>query len=73
MQVTVQARDDLLDIDVINPSTTHLSPSTGGRGLAGMQERVDVLGGRFTAGIEGDVWRVQARLPTGVRRVRGSG
>ena len=38
-----------------------------------MQERVDVLGGRFTAGIEGDVWRVQARLPTGVRRVRGSG
>ena len=73
VQVTVQARDDLLDIDVINPSSTHLSPSTGGRGLAGMQERVDVLGGRFTAGIEGDVWRVRARLPTGVRRVRSSG
>lgn len=73
VQVTVHAHDDLLDIDVTNPSTPQQYSSTGGRGLAGMRERVDVLGGRFTAGIEGDVWRVRARLPTGVRRVRSSG
>ncbi|WP_346776532.1 histidine kinase [Streptomyces sp. HNM0574] len=41
-----------------------------GAGLIGMRERVDLLGGTFTAGPEqaggpGQVWRVHARLPLG--------
>ncbi|HXV93425.1 MAG TPA: histidine kinase, partial [Pseudonocardia sp.] len=35
----------------------------GGRGLAGMRERVAVLGGVLDAGPDGDTWRVVARLP----------
>lgn len=34
-----------------------------GRGLRGMRERVELLGGELDAGADGDVWRVHARLP----------
>jgi signal transduction histidine kinase len=34
-----------------------------GRGLAGMRERVALLGGRLTAGRDGGSWRVAAHLP----------
>ncbi|GAA4683705.1 histidine kinase [Streptomyces chumphonensis] len=34
-----------------------------GAGLVGMRERVELLGGTFAAGPDGDVWRVRARLP----------
>ncbi|QBQ60202.1 histidine kinase [Saccharomonospora xinjiangensis] len=37
----------------------------GGRGLRGMRERVDVLGGTFQAGRDEDDWVVEVRLPTG--------
>lgn len=37
----------------------------GGRGLRGMRERVDVLGGTFAAGPDGADWVVDVRLPTG--------
>ncbi|MGI5213790.1 sensor histidine kinase [Plantactinospora sp. CA-290183] len=36
-----------------------------GRGLAGMRERVLLLGGRMTAGPADGAWRVAVRLPTG--------
>ena len=35
----------------------------GGHGLIGMRERVEVLGGRLTAGPEGGGWRVGTVLP----------
>jgi signal transduction histidine kinase len=35
----------------------------GGRGLAGMHERVRACGGELTAGPDGGGWRVMARLP----------
>lgn len=35
----------------------------GGRGLAGMRERVTVLRGELTAGADSGVWRVRASLP----------
>lgn len=42
------------------------SPGGSGRGLAGLRERVDVLGGDFSAGPEPDgCFVVRARIPTG--------
>ncbi|MGA5304723.1 sensor histidine kinase [Nucisporomicrobium flavum] len=38
-------------------------PSGGGHGLTGMRERVEVLGGRLTAGPSGNGWRVETVLP----------
>ncbi|MFI5895874.1 sensor histidine kinase [Actinoplanes sp. NPDC051513] len=35
----------------------------GGHGLVGMRERVEVLGGRLTAGPDGSGWRVHTVLP----------
>jgi signal transduction histidine kinase len=48
-------------------SGTHTaSPGGGGRGLAGLSERVGVLGGEFSAGPRaGGDFVVQARIPTG--------
>ncbi|MEU8233674.1 histidine kinase [Actinoplanes sp. NPDC048967] len=40
-------------------------PSGGGHGLTGMRERVEVLGGRLTAGPAAGGWRVETVLPAG--------
>jgi signal transduction histidine kinase len=56
---------DEVTIEVINPIAGARRRS-GGRGLAGMRERVRLLGGSLEAGpVEpaGDTWRVLARLP----------
>ncbi|MEV4620848.1 histidine kinase [Asanoa sp. NPDC049573] len=53
-----------LRIDVSNPVTREGHDPTG-RGLAGMRERVDVLGGRMTAGPADGLFTVAVRLPTG--------
>ncbi|MFC6017968.1 sensor histidine kinase [Plantactinospora solaniradicis] len=67
-----------LDIELVNAVVQRAGPtrsgSTGpprqparrrrGRGLAGMRERVVLLGGQMTAGPEDDTWRVAVRLPT---------
>ncbi|WP_166346087.1 sensor histidine kinase [Phytoactinopolyspora limicola] len=68
---------DGVDIEMINPldvahhgqpggtkSTGQWeNPAGGGRGLLGMRERVNVLGGSFVAGPDADVWVVRAHLP----------
>jgi signal transduction histidine kinase len=41
-------------------------PPGGGHGLTGMRERVEVLGGRLTAGPSGTGWRVRTVLPAQV-------
>ncbi|WP_395575036.1 sensor histidine kinase [Streptomyces sp. BK79] len=41
------------------------SPGGGGRGLEGLRERVDVLGGDFSAGRSGGGFLVRARIPAG--------
>ncbi|MFK4087571.1 sensor histidine kinase [Kribbella sp. NPDC020789] len=41
------------------------SPGGSGRGLSGLRERVEVLGGEFTAGGRADGFVVQARIPAG--------
>ncbi|MCO1655946.1 sensor histidine kinase [Pseudonocardia sp. S2-4] len=66
VQVRVDVGADRLELELTNP----LGPAApragrGGRGLAGMRERVGVLGGELTAGPEADGWRVAVRLPLG--------
>jgi signal transduction histidine kinase len=57
----ITAPGDLV-IEVVNP-IDRTSGTGGGRGLAGMRERVRLLGGELTAGASDGVWRVVARLP----------
>lgn len=61
LQIT--APDDLV-IEVSNPMGGAAPAAPGGRGLAGMRERVRLLGGELSAGASDGVWRVVARLPT---------
>ncbi|MDN5861222.1 MAG: histidine kinase [Pseudonocardia sp.] len=60
--VRIAIRPDALDVEIANP----LGAATdrgGGRGLAGLRERVALLRGQITAGPDGDTWRVRATLP----------
>jgi signal transduction histidine kinase len=66
--------DRTLEIDLTNPvgdgaagAVDGAAGRGGGRGLHGMRERVALLGGRMTAGLDGGLWRVAVRLPTGGR------
>jgi signal transduction histidine kinase len=63
---------DLLEIEVTTrgPATTPGALGSGGRGLAGLRDRVDALGGRFTAGPSGDGFRVSAQFPVAGTPVR---
>jgi signal transduction histidine kinase len=45
------------------PSDRPLADSGGGYGLTGLRERAELAGGRFTAGPDGDGWRVDVRIP----------
>ncbi|MGK5685371.1 sensor histidine kinase [Actinoplanes sp. URMC 104] len=62
-RLRITAPDDLV-IEVTNTIKPD-GRAGGGRGLAGMRERVRLLGGELTAGADGGVWRVVARLPYG--------
>ncbi|WP_243718140.1 histidine kinase [Actinomadura sp. 7K534] len=65
------------DVEVTTAGTSGGAPASsvlrdggpdisGGRGLAGLRERVEMLGGEFTAGPDPDGgFRVRARIPTG--------
>lgn len=67
----VSAAAELLTLEVANRVAGAAAPAGGGRGLAGMRERVALLGGRMTAGDAGTGWwRVRVRLPLAGRRVR---
>jgi signal transduction histidine kinase len=61
-------RDDALEVEVTNPAPlqTGAPPEeSNGHGLAGMRERVTLVGGQLTAGPTSDGgWRVHAVLPT---------
>jgi signal transduction histidine kinase len=54
-----------LRIELSNPLGAARRSDRSGRGLAGMRERVDLLGGSMAAGPDGDRWRVAVLLPTG--------
>jgi signal transduction histidine kinase len=64
--VTLQiaVADGMLDIDLTNPVGDRApARRRTGRGLAGMRERVELLGGRLSVGAADGVWRVAVRLP----------
>ncbi|MCW6011109.1 two-component sensor histidine kinase [Micromonospora sp. CPCC 205371] len=61
LRVAVTA--DRLDIELTNALDAAAGEPGGGRGLAGMRERVTLLRGELTAGRYEDTWRVSARLP----------
>ncbi|MEU4422361.1 histidine kinase [Actinoplanes sp. NPDC024001] len=56
-------QEDELVIEVTNPAVAGGSVRDGGHGVAGMRERVRLIGGALTAGPAGDRWEVIARLP----------
>ena len=45
-------------------ATRPLADAGGGYGLTGLRERTELAGGTFTAGPDGDGWRVDVRIPT---------
>ncbi|WP_370524023.1 sensor histidine kinase [Cellulomonas sp. APG4] len=65
VEVAVRRASATIEIDVVDAGSTGPGAGTGtGRGLIGMRERADLLGGHVTAGprAEGG-WRVHAVLP----------
>ncbi|MEV0426541.1 histidine kinase [Micromonospora sp. NPDC050495] len=64
VRLRVGVPDGCLEIELVNALRETAGPGGGGRGLDGMRERVLLLGGRLTAGREGDRWLVRVSLPT---------
>ena len=63
----VDVQPDLVELTMVNPLASP-GPAArrtgrGGRGLPGMRERVTVLHGQLSAGIDGTDWRVKVILP----------
>ncbi|MEH0844459.1 histidine kinase [Micromonospora sp. CPCC 205711] len=68
VRLRVDVPPEGLEIELENAVGGATGAGGGGRGLAGMRERVLLLGGRITAGRDGDRWRVRVRLPVPRRR-----
>ncbi|AGZ45100.1 sensor histidine kinase [Actinoplanes friuliensis] len=59
-------RETTVEVSTDGSGTNTASPGGSGRGLAGLRDRVDVLGGDFSADRRADGgFVVQARIPTG--------
>jgi signal transduction histidine kinase len=59
-------KETLVEVSTDGPGSRASSPGGSGRGLAGLRERVGVLGGEFSADRRADgAFVVQARIPTG--------
>ncbi|MEU5278100.1 histidine kinase [Streptomyces asoensis] len=63
VRVRVAVADDLLHLEVRNPSTARLPGPRRGSGLRGIRERAALLGGRASTGPDEGEWRVRAELP----------
>ncbi|WP_443073670.1 sensor histidine kinase [Streptomyces sp. NBC_01429] len=66
VQVHHSGREITVEVRTDDPGVRTDSPGGSGRGLAGLRERVDVLGGDFSAGRgTGGGFVVRARIPAG--------
>ncbi len=66
VEVRIEHTSVRIGIDVLNPTRRSRPSSGGGRGLAGVRERVHLFGGSVEAGPDGpDRWRLRVTLPTG--------
>ena len=66
VQVHHGEREITVQVSTDGATTPPLSPGGSGRGLAGLRERVDVLGGEFSAGHDtSGGFHVHARIPEG--------
>ena len=70
VDVRIRTEPGRLCLAVHNPLTGGRAegPGGGGRGLAGIRERVAVLRGTIEAGAEDEGWRLAVTLPTGIDR-----
>jgi signal transduction histidine kinase len=64
--IAVLGHGDRLRVRVTNPYLAATGQPGSGGGLVGMRERVEALGGTLAAGVEGDLFVVEADLPRGV-------
>nr|BFF26385.1 hypothetical protein GCM10025732_43500 [Glycomyces mayteni] len=65
-RVVVRHRDSDITVEVASErSAAGPAVSGGGRGLAGLRERVDLLGGEFEAGATEGGFAIRARIPAG--------
>jgi signal transduction histidine kinase len=63
-RVTITEVDKTLEIEVTNERPSKQpQPTQGGHGLAGLRERVTLLGGTFDVDQPEDGWRLRASLP----------
>jgi signal transduction histidine kinase len=63
-RVSLDYDDAAIELEIANPMRLRRSRrSGGGHGIAGMRERVALLGGSLEAAANGHVFRVRARLP----------
>ncbi|MDQ6524726.1 histidine kinase [Nocardioides sp. LHD-245] len=65
VDIEVTATSHLIEVRVSNPVTQPATRLGSGRGLVGMRERVDALGGRLRIQAAGQVFEVEATIPTG--------
>ncbi|MEO1060327.1 MAG: histidine kinase [Actinomycetota bacterium] len=63
--VSVRYGDDELDLEIADVGRSRGGEGGSGRGLIGMRERAEQVGGRFEAGPTDDGFVVRARLPIG--------
>ena len=63
-ELTIERRDDAIELSVVNPvaGESETRPG-GGRGIAGMRERASLVGGSLDAERDGGRFRVRAVLP----------
>lgn len=61
--VEISYDDREILVDVVSSGRTSPASATGGRGIIGMRERVEFVGGELQAGPEGDRFAVHARIP----------
>ncbi|MFC7405801.1 sensor histidine kinase [Georgenia alba] len=62
-RLTVARAGDTVTVEVVNPRGGGAVRRSGGRGLAGLRERVALFDGTVQAGADGETWVVRATLP----------